>query len=134
MQLRTGKITGQPLTTVPTVVPTAVPTAVDIQNTYEYQLNLYKQELKGMFDELEEWGDCPSARIGGMIDILSYVDDYCDNFKKSPKLERLNAAIKKGVENIMSDILRLAKTSEPYIVELLQKLAPILVSVTAKLG
>ena len=124
MQLRTGKITGQGADRQPV---TAVPKAVD-------QLQLYHNELKGMFDELQEWSDCPSARIAGMIDIYSYVDNYCENFKNVDQLNALHAAILKSAENIMSDIVRVSKTSADYMVDLLQQLASILVSVTAKLG
>jgi hypothetical protein len=129
MQLRTGKITGQGayMTRTDRRTVTAVPKA---DNT----LQLYKNDLKGMFDELDEWYDCPSARIAGMVHIYSYIDEYCENFKNVDELKALNAAILKSAETIMSDILRLAKTSGDYIVELLQQLATILVSVTAKLG
>lgn len=127
MQLRTGKITGQGPYRIRRRTVTAV-------SKSDNQLQLYKDNLKGMFDELHEWYDCPSARIAGMVEIYSYIDEYCENFKNVSELNSLNAAILKSAENIMTDILRLAKTSGDYIVGLLQQLATVLVSVTAKLG
>jgi len=100
MLLRTGKIT--------TIV--TIPKKTRIQkreiSDFEYQKQLYLNEIQAMMDELEEWSDCPSARMAGLVDIYGYIDDHCEKFTT---LTTFHESIRKSATVILSDIVLLLR-------------------------
>lgn len=125
MQLRTGKTTG-----VTAGVTTRV-TKEKVRSTFEEQQQLYLNEIRTMMDELEEWSDCPSARMGGLVEIYSYIDEVCMNFKG---LSSFHKSIGESARTILSDVSSLAPTADEETLHQMKKLAPILISVIAKLA
>jgi hypothetical protein len=127
MQLRTGKKLGL-------VEKTPLETkkvTFEMKKPKNEASRLYIQEITTMMDELEEWSDCRSARIAGLVDIYEYIDEHCSKFND---LEKFHKAVGTGAKNIMSDITRLAPLSDEETLCQMKMLAPILVSVIAKLG
>lgn len=125
MQLRTGKIT--------TVVTAPKKTRIQKRemSDFEYQEQLYLNEIQAMMDELEEWSDCPSARMAGLVDIYEYVNDHCDKFTD---LHTLHHLVGKSAVTVLSDIGRIAPTADKETLHHMKILAPLLISVIAKLG
>ena len=121
MQLRTGKTTG---------ITAGVPKE-KVLSTFEEQQQLYLNEIHTMMDELDEWSDCPSARMGGFVEIYSYIDEVCMNFKG---LSSFHKSIGQSARTILSDVSHLAPTADRETLRQMKKLAPILISVIAKLA
>jgi hypothetical protein len=125
MHLRTGKI-------LDFVENTPVETKKQNKTkTMDECARLYIQEITTMMQELEEWSDCRSARIAGLVDIYEYIDEHCVKFND---LENFHEAVGTGAKNIMSDITRLVSMSDEETLCQMKILAPILISVIAKLG
>ena len=122
MQLRTGKTTG---------VTTGVPKE-KVRSTFEEQQQLYLDEIQTMMDELEEWSDCPSARMAGFVDIYEYIDEHCEVIADG--LSKFHKSIGESATTILSDVSRLAPTADEETLHQMKKLAPILISVIAKLA
>jgi len=121
MQLRTGKTTG---------ITARVPKE-KVLSTFEEQQQLYLNEIQTMMDELEEWSDCPSARMGGFVEIYGYIDENCEKFDG---LSSFHKSIGKSARTILSDVSHLASTADRETLRQMKKLAPILISVIAKLA
>ena len=127
MQLRTGKITG--VTAV--VSKQQKEDTPSFEQFHNHLQQLYLNEIQTMMDELEEWSDCPSARMGGLVEIYSYIDEVCMNFKG---LSTFHKSIGASATTILSDVSRLAPTADEETLHQMKKLAPILISVIAKLA
>lgn len=127
MQLRTGKITG--VTAV--VSKQQKKDTPNFEQFHNHLQQLYLNEIQTMMDELEEWSDCPSARMGGLVEIYSYIDEVCMNFKG---LSTFHKSIGESALTILSDVSRLAPTADEETLHQMKKLAPILISVIAKLA
>jgi hypothetical protein len=125
MQLRTGKTTGVRATVN---APVAANVSAPVTESYK----LYISELKAMVFELPHWSESPSARIAGFLDIFSYIDIKCIEYKNNPNLQKLHLAMQQAAKNLMYDMANLEKT-DPYTITLMQELAPLLISVIAKL-
>lgn len=125
MQLRTGKTTGV------TAGITAGVTKEKVRSTFEEQQQLYLNEIRTMMDELEEWSDCPSARMAGFVDIYEYIDEHCEKFDG---LSSFHKSIGESARTILSDVSHLAPTADRETLRQMKKLAPILISVIAKLA
>lgn len=125
MQLRTGKIT--------TVVTEPKKTRIQKRemSDFEYQQQLYLNEIQAMMDDLEKWSDCPSARMAVLVELYGYIDEYCEKFTD---LDTLHSMVGKSAIAILGDIGRLAATADMETLHHMKLLAPLLISVIAKLG
>lgn len=117
MQLRTGKVVGL-----------VEKKPMDTKDNYT---RLYISEIRTMMEELEEWNDCPSARMAGLVDIYEYIDEHCETFDN---LHSFHESIGRSARTILDDVARIASSADEETLCQMKMLAPILISVIAKLG
>jgi len=121
MKLRTGKTIGA----IPVVMKERV------LSIFKQEEQLYLNEIQTLMDELEEWSDCPSARMAGLVDIYGYIDEHCEKFRD---LRTFHGSVGKNARVILEDVSRLAPTSDKETLRQMMLVAPILISVIAKLA
>jgi hypothetical protein len=105
---------------------------IPVSNSEE--VNNYIRELQLLFNELSKWSGCPTARIGIIIDIFTYVDENVDKVKDDLSLKTLHDSIKNKAKVTMFDIAVGSSSVNTTMLENLKQLASLCVSIIAKLG
>jgi hypothetical protein len=125
MQLRTGKTTIQ--------VTLKEPVQVTLQVTLKEPCKIYKSEMQALVNKLHPVSEFSSARVAGFIDLFSYIDEQSEEHKGNPNLKELHSNIHKTAKKILCSFTNSIEEADPYTITLLQKLAPLLISVIMKL-